>query len=144
LHACGPSQGQTAEELHRHRPAFRERSVGRIYSRFQETERVSDKPKQVARELQVMLNAVGCICQDRVIPQRLVFNIESEIILQKSCVHRICNVTNFHRTRYILYKNCIQMIQIAEINFMNGLSQKQPQRTMSYLAMMCVPTQMYT
>jgi len=58
LHACGPSQRQTAEELHRHRPALGQRSVGKIYLRFQENERVSDKPKQVAREFQVMLNAV--------------------------------------------------------------------------------------
>jgi hypothetical protein len=35
LHACGPSQRQTAEEPRRHRPALGQRSVGGIYSRFQ-------------------------------------------------------------------------------------------------------------
>jgi hypothetical protein len=40
----------------------------------------------------------GCTCQHRVFPQRLVINIESEIVLQKPRVNGICKVLNFHRT----------------------------------------------
>ena len=46
----------------------------------------------------------------------------------------LCDVQNFIRTRYTLYKNYREMVQIAECSVVNGLGHKKCERTLPCLA----------
>jgi hypothetical protein len=72
--------------------------------------------------------------------------VKSTMINERDCKWKgkseiMCtSVKIFIQTRYILHKNYVEMLQIAEFNFVNDLMYNESEGTAPYLATKCVCT----
>lgn len=122
----------TTEKCHRpHLNILRLRhpSVGWIYSRFRETGSVSDKPrlgrwKTSAGDDKSYLPRSQWVYNNRWERLHLKFYFQTHVHTEW------CNVTHFIRT---VCKNNMEVIRIAEFNFVNRSSHKESERMMPCL-----------